>query len=116
MTCSVVLPWPPKELNPNKRLHWSTKRKHVAKYRAMCFALAREAGIAVDWDGDVHLWVDFYPPDKRRRDDDNVIAAFKAGRDGLADALRIDDSRFRLHPFLQTKTGGFVLVKMTKGV
>ena len=83
MTCSVVLPWPPKELNPNKRLHWSTKRKHVAKYRAMCFALAREAGIAVDWDGDVHLWVDFYPPDKRRRDDDNVIAAFKAGRDGL---------------------------------
>ncbi len=49
-------------------------------------------------------------------DDDNVIAAFKAGRDGLADALRIDDSRFRLHPYLQTKTGGFVLVKMTKGV
>lgn len=42
-------------------------------------------------------------------------AAFKAGRDGLADALRIDDSRFRLHPFLQTKTGGFVLVKLTKG-
>ena len=39
-----------------------------------------------------------------------------AGRDGLADALRIDDSRFRLHPYLQTKTGGFVLVKMTKGV
>ena len=116
MTCSVVLPWPPKELNPNKRLHWSTKRKHVAKYRAMCFALAREAGIAVDWDGDVHLWVDFYPPDKRCRDDDNVIAAFKAGRDGLADALRIDDSRFRLHPYLQTKTGGFVWVKMTKGV
>ena len=37
-------------------------------------------------------------------------------RDGLADALRIDDSRFRLHPYLQTKTGGFVLVKMTKGV
>ncbi len=35
---------------------------------------------------------------------------------GIADALRIDDSRFRLHPYLQTKTGGFVLVKMTKGV
>ena len=87
-----------------------------AGQQAMHERLEREAGIAVDWDGDVHLWVDFYPPDKRRRDDDNVIAAFKAGRDGLADALRIDDSRFRLHPYLQTKPGGFVLVKMTKGV
>ena len=57
-----------------------------AGQQAMHERLEREAGIAVDWDGDVHLWVDFYPPDKRRRDDDNVIAAFKAGRDGLADA------------------------------
>ena len=37
-----------------------------AGQQAMHERLEREAGIAVDWDGDVHLWVDFYPPDKRR--------------------------------------------------
>jgi crossover junction endodeoxyribonuclease RusA len=37
-----------------------------------------------------------YPPDQRRRDWDNVIASLKSGLDGIADALAIDDSRFRL--------------------
>jgi crossover junction endodeoxyribonuclease RusA len=37
-----------------------------------------------------------YPPDKRRRDWDNIVASLKSGLDGIADALGIDDSRFRL--------------------
>lgn len=36
----------------------------------------------------------FCPPDLRRRDDDNLVAAFKSGRDGIADALGVDDSQF----------------------
>lgn len=115
MTSAVVLPWPPAELNPNKRLHWAVKRKHVKAYRDACCLLAREAGLSVDWEGDVCLWVNFYPPDRRRRDDDNLVAAFKAGRDGMADALGVDDKRFRVYPYLHESPvkGGKVSVTLT---
>ncbi len=83
----LTLPWMPKALSPNARLHWSTKSKAAKAYRNACYILAKQSGIAIDWDGDIHAWIDFYPPDKRHRDDDNMIAAFKAGRDGVADAL-----------------------------
>lgn len=37
----------------------------------------------------------FHFPQKRNRDDDNAAASCKAYRDGIADALRIDDSILR---------------------
>ena len=80
-----------------------------------CFTLAHEAKAAVNWDGDVHLWIDFYPPDKRARDQDNMLAAFKAGFDGLADALKVNDKRFRLHPYVKDEIGGMVRVTITDG-
>lgn len=44
--------------------------------------------------GRVLLVLEFVPPDRRERDDDNLVACFKAGRDGIADALGINDNRF----------------------
>lgn len=41
------------------------------------------------------LRVTFYPPDRRHRDDDGMIGAFKHYRDGIADGLGIDDRHFR---------------------
>lgn len=38
----------------------------------------------------------FYLPDARNRDDDNLSAACKAYRDGIADALQMDDSALAL--------------------
>lgn len=112
----ITLPWPPKELNPNARLHWSKKSKAAAKYRTACHLLTLEAGLrGIDWDGDIHVFIDFYPPDRRARDDDNMIAAFKSGRDGIAQALGVNDKRFRTHPYVQDKIGGFVKVTLTKG-
>lgn len=70
----------------------------------------------IPWEGRVHLWIDFYPPDKRHRDDDNMAAAFKSGRDGLADALKIDDKRFISHPYNTEKVGGIVKVRISQGV
>ena len=116
MNFSVTLPWPPKELSPNVRLHWAQKSKHAKAYRMACFALAHQAKLAKpETEGRVHLWIDFYPPDRRHRDDDNMIAAFKAGRDGLADALGIDDKRFVCHPFVRDEVGGMVKVRLTVG-
>lgn len=45
---------------------------------------------------DIPIRIDFYPPDRRIRDDDNLIASFKSGRDGLALAWGIDDHRIRV--------------------
>ena len=112
----LTLPWPPKDLNPNSRVHWTKRSKAAKAYKMACFTLALEAGWrSVDWDGDIHIWIDFYPPDRRQRDDDNCIAAFKSGRDGIANALDVNDTRFRIHPYVKDVVGGMVKVRLTKG-
>lgn len=90
----IELPWPPKELSPNARVHWSKKIKAAKRYRADCYLLTKASALSVP-EGDIILSLEFVPPDRRARDDDNCVAAFKAGRDGIAEALGIDDSRFR---------------------
>lgn len=112
----ITLPWPPKQLSPNARVHWSVKAKHAKAYRMACFALCIEAKLQKpETTGRLHLWVEFYPPDRRSRDDDNMIAAFKSGRDGIADALGVDDKRFICHPFVSDKIGGMVKFSVTTG-
>ena len=44
----------------------------------------------------------FHFPQERNRDDDNAAASCKAYRDGIADALRIDDSTLHLHALTST--------------
>lgn len=116
MSFEVTLPWPPRELSPNSRTHWARKSVITKSYRDACFILAKEAKLSVDWDGDIHLWIDFYPPDKRHRDDDNLVSSFKAGRDGIAAAIGVNDKRFRTHPWVKSEIGGMVKIKMTKGL
>lgn len=115
---AVTLPWPPKILSPNARAHWAAKAKAAKAYRAECAWLTKAAGLHVDWDGTVHLWITFLAPDRRHRDDDNLIAAFKSGRDGMADALGIDDKRFRVQPWVSDEvvTGGAVKVRLSPGI
>lgn len=96
----VVLPFPPAELSPNWRGHWSAKSPVAKAYRRLCWALALGAPLFRRFargdgaQGPIPIRLDFFPPDRARRDDDNVVASFKAGRDGVADALKVDDSRF----------------------
>lgn len=92
----VRLPWPPKELNPNARLHHMAKARVVKSYRETCYWLA----VAALWRGEALtkplIKLTFCPPDKRRRDLDNMLASFKAGADAVADALRVNDHLFDL--------------------
>lgn len=109
----LILPFPPRVLNPNKRVHWSEKNKAAQSYKCDCWAIAKHAG----WFGReltqrVHLWIDFFPPDKRAYDDDNIAASFKAGRDGIAESLGIDDKRFVSHPMLHAFSPDFTGVKV----
>lgn len=97
MVLTTNLPWPPKELNPNARVHWAKLAKVKKSYRQHCAWQAVRDGLkrqSPECAPAVHLT--FCPPNKRRRDWDNLLASMKAGLDGLSDVLGIDDSRFRI--------------------
>lgn len=88
-----TLPWPPKNLSPNARAHYMAKARSVRKYRgeaALVVGSRLEAFVAP------LVSIVFRPPDKRRRDLDNCLASFKAGLDGIADALGVNDNKFTL--------------------
>jgi crossover junction endodeoxyribonuclease RusA len=88
----VELTWPPRGLFPNKERtqSWRKSGRLAALYRRECWVMT----LASKARGKL-LRVVFHQPDRRRRDDDGMIAAFKAGRDGIADALGVDDFAFR---------------------
>ena len=109
----VTLPWPPRALSPNARTHWRKKAPIAKAYKKACWALTLKAGLVVPITGKIALWLDFYPPDRRARDDDNMIASFKHGRDGVALALGIDDKRFRCFPYVQDQIGGYIKLRIT---
>ena len=113
----IVLPWIDRRLSPNARTHWAVKAKAAKACREIAFYTTKKSGIRIDWDGAAHLWIDFYPPDRRSRDDDNLLSAFKPYRDGIADALWVDDKRFRSHPFVrdEVRKGGVIVVSITPG-
>jgi hypothetical protein len=53
-----------------------------------------------EWDqmDSISVTYTFYPPNVRVRDDDNFVASMKGARDGIADALDVDDSIFVTQP------------------
>jgi len=116
LTLTLELPWPPRQLSPNARNHWATTAKAKKAYRARCRAIAIAAGVRAVLAGKNRLEVAlaFFPPDKRGRDWDNMLASMKSGLDGLADAAGLDDRHWRLSFDVADPTpGGRVLVELT---
>lgn len=66
------------------------------KYRQACAWECKAWGVNRFKADSICLSLEFYPPDNRRRDRDNIIAAFKAGQDAIADVLGRDDSEFHV--------------------
>ena len=118
----IDLPWPPRELSPNARVHWAKKSTVARRYRRICWSLTLQAmntagmtGSSIS--GPVNFGLEFYPPSRRRMDDDNLVASFKAGRDGISDALQLADSNFRLTIQVmhdEPVKGGLVRVEITQ--
>jgi len=96
----IVCAWPPKQLNPNSRMHPARRSPFAKKYRHDCWALALEARLSVAAEGRIPVRLDFFPPDRVRRDD------------GIADAMRVDDSRFDVTAHLHTHPLGCVVVTL----
>lgn len=90
------LPYPPAILNPNARAHHMRLAAEKKKYRTACAWECKAWGVNRFKSEEICLRLEFYPPDNRRRDRDNIIAAFKAGQDAIADVLGRDDSEFHV--------------------
>jgi crossover junction endodeoxyribonuclease RusA len=112
----ITLPWPPKELSPNARVHYHTRASHARSYRESAYWLTKASSLTSpdnDDPRDVVVRLDFHPPDARKRDLDNMLASIKSGLDGIADALEVNDQRFALHLHrAPPKKGGQIVVSI----
>lgn len=106
----VILPWPPTGLSPNSRLHWAKIAKLKKAYRTECWELCKASKLSAPTEGPVFLEILFIPPSKRKYDLDNCLASIKAGLDGVADAVQVDDSRFVLSIAKSQNIGGMVKI------
>ena len=89
----IVLPFPPSSLSGHAKGHWHGKSAVTAKWRAWAKHATLEAKATAPADGDILVRVRFVPPD-RRGDRVNFPNRCKPIFDGIADALRVNDSRF----------------------
>lgn len=112
---TILLPWPMRELSPNARhSHWSTLARAKRRFRAACALQAKIQGAKPLQAAELAVSMTFVPPDRRHRDLDNCIASMKAGLDGLADVLGVDDSRWTLTAMLDpVAIGGHVKVEVS---
>lgn len=92
----LFLPFPQKVLSPNARHHWAKLASFKKAYRKVCGWKAKADGLGqIDADA-LDVKVTFFPPDKRRRDLDNMLASLKSGLDGVSDVCGIDDSKWTI--------------------
>jgi crossover junction endodeoxyribonuclease RusA len=98
---TVTLPFPNPDLMPNRRLgkHWAQTNGAKSKAYDDAYMLTYQAmqSFRGQWhptSGRVPVTLTFLPPDKRRRDLDNLLAASKSALDGVAAALHMDDREF----------------------
>ena len=115
----ITLPWPVSRLMPNRRhgKHWGASQPAKVRARQDAYLLAKSVKQLLS-EGPLPLRIEFHAPDARKRDIDNLLAAHKAALDGIAQALGVDDSRFRpitLDYLKDEAKRGFVRIQIGEG-
>ncbi len=102
----------------NVREHWAVKARRAKSQRNMAFALSRMQFNA-DGQPEFPAVVTITRLASRKLDDDNLARSMKAVRDGIADALRIDDGsdlvQWRYEQDKAKRSETAVLVEITTG-
>lgn len=80
---------PMKVFSLNARPHWAQRHRVTAVLRRWVELEARQAGLGAH--DRVQVRVTFHPPDRRRRDRDNLVRVQKTMVDGLVDAGVVPD-------------------------
>lgn len=105
----IELPFPPAKLSPNARVHWGVKARAFKTYKTQCYMVLSQ--FRDELRGRDNFEIKFCPPDRHRRDLDNMLAASKAALDALSEICGVDDSRFFLTIAKgEPKPGGAVVV------
>jgi crossover junction endodeoxyribonuclease RusA len=108
---TIELPWPPKQLSPNARLHWRAMHKAKQAYKIACTAALMAQAVPVASEGRIALRIEIRPPDRRKRDRDNLQHSLKYGLDCLARSMGVDDYLFDpSYTFGEPVKGGKVFV------
>lgn len=93
----ITLPFPNKELNPNRTSgnHWAATKSLRAKAKeGAYYATKLVSNGFVSTEADYHVTINYIVPDNRVRDLDNLLAATKPQIDGIALALGMNDRLF----------------------
>ena len=100
---TIELPWPPKELNPNKWLHWAIKARARDQAGSDAYYLAMDVKASSSLMDSYQIvegknlratWT-FHPPALYHYDEDNLVRACKPYQDGVCAALGIDDHQIK---------------------
>lgn len=118
---SIVLPYETPPLTENQRMHWSARRKLVARVRERASWEARSRRIPPL--GRCRVNLEWHVATNHRRDADNVVPTLKALCDGLVDAGVVPDDTPDLMektmpaivrlPTGRTKADQFLLLRIT---
>ena len=118
---TIILPWPAPQVWPNYRNshHWRSYEGIVKAQRVLgrdlaerCSPTQADFAILAGLDK-IPFDVEFYPPDRRHRDDDGMVGAIKSARDGIADGLNVNDRRFRAtYRFMEPEKPGRVVIRI----
>ena len=109
---TITLPWPEIDTSLNARIHWAKRSSAARDAELIGLVAANEAyqGRLLHVTHPTHIT--FHPPDKRRRDLDNMLGRIKKQLDGICRAYVIDD--FLLRPITldwgEVRYGGAVVV------
>ena len=110
----IRCPYPHSDLSPNGRANRHAKARKAKAYRHTCNVLAKEQGVhRMRWpEGTINVHLTICPkPKGPLPDDDNAEASFKSGRDGIADAMGVDDKNFVVTREIGARVkGGCILV------
>lgn len=118
---------PSSTLSPNAKPHWGTRARQAKVEREAAYYETRQAilleamSVAVDQlrceDGPITVEITVgWPPGRKIHDADGALGALKPTLDGIADALGVNDKRFRFAPIGQTRAEnarGYVRVRVS---
>jgi len=106
VTLHVEIPaTPDRDLSPNGRVHWARKARAVKAARQAAYYATLEAlrvpnatvfAAFVLAKEILLIWSVQWEPRRKTMDMDNLVACLKPFQDGIADALGVDDKRFRI--------------------
>jgi hypothetical protein len=108
----IELPFPSSALAGHSDKHFWRMRPIIAKHREWAKNATLAAKVVVPAAGDIRLVVTFYPPN-RRGDRVNFPNRMKPYFDGIADAMKVNDSRFLpSYQFAEPIKGGRIIVSI----